>query len=114
MTLTLIGDSNFRDLVTYHKEEIESKIGRSLSFVLASSVATVKTILDNQAEIPDIVFIASPTNEISLKSRNNTKSREGIIETVITELYQHVNVTADKHEKSTNHSALHSLRTSLA
>jgi hypothetical protein len=99
-SILVIGDSNFRDLTTSHKGEIENEIGEKFTFALASSVASVKTILDNQEVMPDIVFIASPTNEISQKSKNNTKSREGIIESVITDLYNQVTPFATKNERS--------------
>jgi hypothetical protein len=101
MTTVLIGDSNFRDLISAHKDEIETKVGQTITFNLASSVASVKTIFENMNVWPEIVFVACPTNEITLKSRNNSKSREGLIEGVINELFQHVNCIADKQEKTT-------------
>jgi hypothetical protein len=99
MNLKVIGDSNFRDLFAAHSEEIDKNSGTKVTFELATSVLSTKTALEEVDETTDIVFIASPTNEISQRSRNNTKNREGIIDTVLTELYEVVRVYAQKNEK---------------
>jgi hypothetical protein len=101
MAVKIVGDSNFRDLFASHREEMESDTGMKLEFIYATSVASVKTALeglDGLEACLDAVLIATPTNEISLKSRNNTKSREGIVESVVTELYNQVVNFATKNE----------------
>ena len=100
MDYRFIGDSNFRDLFSQFKDEISAASSTVLEFELATSVASIKTILDNPDYKPGVVFIASPTNEIALKSKNNTKSREGIIETVVTDLFNCVNDHANKHDNA--------------
>ena len=97
MNFRFIGDSNFRDLFTSHRDEIET--GLTVGFDLATSVASVKTILDNPDFKPNVVFIGSPTNEIALKSKNNTRNREGIIEASIKDLFNTVNDHAYKNEQ---------------
>ena len=89
-----IGDSNFRDLFASHREEIQS--GLVVSFDQASMVASVRTVLDDPDFKSKVVFIGCPTNEIALKSKNNTKSREGIIEAVVKDLFNCVNDQAHK------------------
>ncbi len=98
MIVKVIGDSNFRDLFSQHREEMETDTQLRLDFVYATSVASVKTALEGLEAQQEAILIAAPTNEISLKSRNNTKSREGIIETVVSDLYNCVNNYANKHD----------------
>ena len=98
MNFRFIGDSNFRDLFTLHRDTLQT--GLVANFDLASSVATIKTIMGDPECKPDFFFIASPTNEICLKSKNNTKSREGLIETVVKDLFTFVNDHANKHDKT--------------
>ena len=100
MNYKFIGDSNFRDLFSLHKDEIARGTGLTVEFVQASSGASVKTILDNPDLGPSFVFVGSPTNEIALKSKNNTKSREGIIESVVKALFNCLNDHGNKHENS--------------
>lgn len=100
MQILCIGDSNFRDLFSAKKSEIEAGSGCKITFSLGTSVGSIKTILENIEGNPRVVFIGSPTNEISLKSRNNTKSREGIIEAVITDFYNQLNNVATKNEST--------------
>ena len=97
MNFKIIGDSNFRDLFSLHRDELQS--GISVSFDQATSVASVRTILDNPDLRQNAVFVCSPTNEISLKSKNNTKSREGIIESVVKDLFSCINEHATKNNK---------------
>lgn len=98
MNFRFIGDSNFRDLFTSHRDEIQSGLVDGVTnFDLATSVASIKTILDPDFK-PNVVFISSPTNEVALKSKNNTKSREGIIEGVVKDLFNTVNDHAYKNE----------------
>jgi hypothetical protein len=97
MSVTIVGDSNFRDLFTKSKDEIETESGSEVEFVQATSVASVKAYLETLVK-KGVVFIGYPMNEIGQKSRNNTKSREGIVEAVIADLYTQVNVTADRKE----------------
>jgi hypothetical protein len=99
MTVKFIGDSNFRDLFTAHKASIEDDTGEDIEFIQATSVASVKTYIEVE-EACGIIFIGCPINEISLKSKNNTKSREGIVEAVINDLFAQVNTAALKHDKS--------------
>ena len=98
MNFRFIGDSNYRELFTLHRAEFEDDL--VVGFDLASSVASVKTILDDAEFKPNVVFICSPTNEIALKSKNNTKSREGIIEGVVKDLFNIVNDHGHKHEQT--------------
>ena len=100
MNFAVIGDSNFRDLFSQHRDEIAAESGHTVEFMLASTVASVRTILDNPDYKPDVVFIGSPTNEIALKSKNNTKSREGIIESVIKDLFNCINDQANKNDST--------------
>jgi hypothetical protein len=96
--ITFLGDSNFRDLFSGHKEQIEKEVNVTIEFSQVSSVASTKTYLEAE-EVRDMVFIGCPLNEISLKSKNNTKSREGIVETVITDFYTQIAAFAQKYEK---------------
>ena len=96
LNYSFIGDSNFRDLLTTKKAEIEDELGIAISFEFASSVASVKTLIGSPDFGPDVVFVGCPTNEIGLKSKNNTKSREGIIEGVITDLLNTIIDQANK------------------
>jgi hypothetical protein len=96
MNLCLVGDSNFRELFTTHKGDMERNLKVPIRFEYSTSVASTKTVLESPEFKPDIVFIACPTNEISQKSRNNTKSREGIIESVINDFLDVVSRIADK------------------
>jgi hypothetical protein len=100
MNILFVGDSNFRDVFTYLRDKVEKSTRTSVKFEQATSVASTKTILDVAQRDVDLIFIGPPTNEISLKSRNNTKGREGIIESVVTELYNVVNDHAAKNEKT--------------
>ncbi len=97
MSVAFLGDSNFRDLFAANKEKIEAEAGVTVEFVQTSSVASVKTYLENEVN-NDIIFIGCPMNEISMKSKNNTKSREGIVESVIKDLYTHVSNSGQKRE----------------
>jgi len=63
-------------------------------------VASLSTVLESPDFNQDIVFISCPTNEISQKSKNNTKSREGIIETVMREFFDCINRAADRLSKT--------------
>jgi hypothetical protein len=99
MNILFVGDSNFRDLFSYHKKRIESGTRTSISFEQVTSVISTKNILENLEKDPDIIMVAAPTNEISAKSRNNTKSREGIIETVVSDLFNVINDCAAKKDK---------------
>jgi hypothetical protein len=99
MPVKFLGDSNFRDLFAAHKDEIESETEEKVDFVQTTSVASVKSWLETEANL-SITFIACPMNEISLKSKNNTKSREGIVESVIGDLYSQVCNIANKNESS--------------
>jgi hypothetical protein len=99
MKILVIGDSNFRDLFTSHGEDIGKNTGAEVNFEYATSNMSTKMTLDGVDSNTDVVFIASPTNEISMKSKNNTNSREGIIETVLTELYETINIFAQKNER---------------
>jgi hypothetical protein len=100
MTIKVVGDSNFRDLFTYHRNEIETAAETPIEFIMANSVASIKTVLESTGDTSDILFIANPVNEISMKSKNNTKSREGIIESVVTDLLNLINTYASKHESN--------------
>jgi hypothetical protein len=99
MKILVIGDSNFRDLFASHADDIEKGTGAKVTFEYATSNMSTKTTLDEVDSSTEVIFIASPTNEISMKSKNNTKSREGIIESVLTELYETINMFAQKHER---------------
>jgi hypothetical protein len=87
MNLLFAGDSNFRDLFTYHRDQIESELGEKVRFEMVTSVASLSALITSLDKPPDVFIAGSPTNEIALKSRNNTRAREGIIETVVTEFY---------------------------
>jgi hypothetical protein len=93
MKFAVVGDSNLRDLFTNHRDEMEKEVG-NIIFEYATTVVSTKTVLEKTKA--NVIFIASPTNEISLKSRNNTKSREGIIDTVVNDLFEVINVAATK------------------
>ncbi len=97
MTIVILGDSNFRDVITTHKENIQTETGEDVEFVQTSTVASVRSYLDSMTSA-SVVFVAFPMNEISLKSRNNTKSREGIVEAVTNDLCNQVAVVAGKRE----------------
>jgi hypothetical protein len=99
MKCLVIGDSNFRDLFISHEDEITKDSGVPVSFEYASSVTSIKTVLDDIDPDTSIVFIANPTNEVAQRSKNNTKSREGIIEAVMSELYDVINPFAQQNEK---------------
>jgi hypothetical protein len=99
MHFSVIGDSNYRDLFASHKEEIEKAAGGEVRFDLASSVASVRSLLENPRFRPDILFIASPTNEIALKSQNNTRNHSDIIKTVVTDFLDTILNNAAKSEK---------------
>jgi hypothetical protein len=101
MKFLVIGDSNFRDLFASHGEEIVKKTGSPVSFEYATSVVSIKTLMDDSVQVKEaeIIFLATPTNEIAQRGRNNTKSREGIIEAVINEFYELVNTFAQKNEQ---------------
>ncbi len=100
MKIVVIGDSNFRDLFEGHGEKIKKNSGQDVTFEYATSVTSIKSLLAGfETSPPDVAFLASPTNEIALKSRNNTKSREGIVEGVLQEFFETVNSFAQKHEK---------------
>ena len=92
-----VGDSNFRDVFTAHREALAVESGVTIEFEQATSVASIKTLLDGPDFSHHLVFIGSPTNEIALKSKNNTKSREGIIESVVSDLFKCVNEHATNH-----------------
>jgi hypothetical protein len=100
MTIKVIGDSNFRDLFTYHRNEIETEAETTVEFVMANSVASIKTVLEGSGETSEVIFIANPVNEISMKSKNNTKSREGIIESVVTDLLNLIQTHSSKQESN--------------
>jgi hypothetical protein len=97
MTFLILGDSNFRDLITGHKDEIQAETGVTVEFAQTTAVASVKAHVETLS-VPGVVFIAYPMNEISQKSRNNTKSREGIVEAVTNDLCTQISVLAGKRE----------------
>jgi hypothetical protein len=99
MSYLFLGDSNFRDLFTGYRERIESEIGRSIHFEFVTSVASVRTSLAEWTTEYEAIYIGCPMNEVSLKSRNNTKNREGIIESVLKDLYEAIHDIALKKEK---------------
>jgi hypothetical protein len=96
MNSCIIGDSNFRELHTSFKDDLAKNLKIPVKFEYATSVASIKTVLESPDFKQDIVFIASPTNEISLKSKNNTKSREGIIEAVMNEFFDGLTGAANR------------------
>jgi hypothetical protein len=96
MNLCIVGDSNFRELFTLHKEDLARCLKTPVHFEYATSVASIKTVLESPDFRPDILFISCPTNEISQKSRNNTKSREGIIESVMNDFFDIISKHAEK------------------
>jgi hypothetical protein len=98
LNISVIGDSNYRDLFTLKKDEIEKEVDNTVRFDLATSVVSVKSLLDNARYKPDILFIAAPSNEISLKSQNNTRSHIDIIRSVVKELVDAINTYANKKE----------------
>ncbi len=67
MNVCIVGDSNFRELFTHHKEDFAKSLKNQINFEYATSVASVKRVLESPEFKPDILFIASPTNEISQK-----------------------------------------------
>jgi hypothetical protein len=96
MNTCIVGDSNFRELFTLHKDDFARTLKSPVRFEYATSVTSIKTVLESPDFKCDVVFIACPTNEISQKSKNNTKSREGIIESVMNEFFECINRAADK------------------
>jgi hypothetical protein len=90
MNILFAGDSNFRDLFTHHRDQIEGDLGEKIRFEMVTSVASLSTLITGLERSPDIFILGPPTNEIALKSRNNTRAREGIIESVVTEFYNQV------------------------
>ncbi len=97
MNILLAGDSNFRDLFTCHRDQIEKDVGEKIKFEMVTSVASLGVLMDGQVKMPEVVIVSPPTNEIAMKSRNNTKSREGIVEAVVTDFY---NLLVDKSVKN--------------
>ena len=100
MNFSLVGDSNFRDLFALHRGGIDEAAGSTVRFDLATSVASVRTVLDGPRAGQCVTFLACPTNEIALKSKNNTKSREGIIENVLNDFLDAINQQGLKDETS--------------
>ncbi len=98
MTFYLLGDSNFRDLITTHKDDLQTESGVKIEFVQTTTVASAKAYLETLTGAGLVIFVAYPMNEISLKSRNNTKSREGIVEVVINDLCNQISIIAGKRE----------------
>jgi hypothetical protein len=96
MITCIVGDSNFRELYSAYKDDFAKTLKSPVKFEYATSVVSVGTVLESPNLKSDIVFIASPTNEISQRSRNNTKSREGIIESVLTEFFDIIGQAASK------------------
>jgi hypothetical protein len=98
LNISVIGDSNYRDLFTVKREEIEKAVDNPVRFDLATSVISVRSLLDNARYKPDVLFIAAPSNEITLKSQNNTRSHIDIIRSVVRELVDSINSYANKKE----------------
>jgi hypothetical protein len=96
MNSCIIGDSNFRELYTTCKDDLVKTLKIPIKFEYATSVTSIKTVLESPDFKHDIVFIACPTNEIGLKSKNNTKSREGIIESVMNDFFDGIGGAADR------------------
>jgi hypothetical protein len=95
MKIAVVGDSNLRDLFTCHRDEMEKEASSgAITFEYATSVTSTKTVLEKLKA--DVIFVGSPTNEIALKSRNNTKSREGIVDSVVNDFYEVLNAAATK------------------
>ncbi len=95
MNTCIIGDSNFRELFTAHKEDLAKSLKAPIKFEYATSVTSIKTVLESPDFKHNVVFVACPTNEISQRSKNNTKSREGIIESVMGEFFDCINRVAN-------------------
>ncbi len=100
MNSCLVGDSNFRELYTSFKDELTKNLKVPIRFEYATSVVSIMTVLESPDFNQDIVFVGCPTNEISQKSKNNTKSREGIIEAVMRDFFDGIGRAADRHNKT--------------
>jgi hypothetical protein len=97
MIASILGDSNFRDLYTSYKDSFNRNLEMDTNFEYVTSVVSMRTVLERPNFGSNVVFVGFPTNEISQKSKNNTKSREGIIEAVVSDFFDCINKFADAH-----------------
>ena len=96
--IIIAGDSNFRDLCLQKKDDIEKETGKKIEFELVTSNESLKALLDGLKEETKILLVGPMMNEIAIKSRGNTKSREDIVKGVVLEQNHAVNKFAQDNQ----------------
>jgi hypothetical protein len=99
--IIILGDSNYRNTMDTHKEELTNQVGEDIQFKMVTSNESLKATFDAGFDpAPKIIMVAPPINEFVHKlQRNKTKGRDETIKQVL-ELYcQLVDQHANKNEK---------------
>jgi archaellum component FlaC len=94
--ILILGDSNFRNMIEVHGEELSTNVGEEIKFHMATSNETTRIHLENRTDSPKIVIIGSPINEIVQKyNENKKKGRAETIRDVLEEQQKIVKAAAE-------------------
>jgi hypothetical protein len=100
MKFLLIGDSNLRQTFLTHKDQLIEEIGVDIEFEQVTNNASIKAALEKEREVmPDIYYIATILNEISMKTGKG-KPTEGVIKAVTEDQNIIINKEAAKIENT--------------
>jgi hypothetical protein len=84
--ILLVGDSNLRNTLEGNKERLEAAIGDEVQFKMGTSTESIKAVLEAADQVPSIIFIHSPLNEIvKTVSKTPSKGRDETIRAVLEE-----------------------------
>ena len=84
--ILVLGDSNYRNMMEIYGETMSASVGDVVLFEFVSSVESLRLALTTREDIPSVVIIGSPLNEIATRiTKNQKKGKDETVKTVIQE-----------------------------
>ena len=100
--IIIIGDSNYRDICSTLKDNIEAEVGENIIFKQASTNESLKILLEEEekdGEKPKVIIVGANLNEIATRAKGN-KGRDEMVKTVVMEQNSAVNKWALDRQES--------------
>ena len=93
--IVVIGDSNFRELMNSHKDQIEAEVSENIVFRQATTNESLKIALAEESEDgekPKVIFVGANLNEIASRvTKSKKQGRDETVKTVVMEQNSIVN-----------------------
>ena len=99
--IVVIGDSNYREICSTLKANIEAEVGEVVIFRQATTNESLKVALDEEeenGEVQKVILVSANLNEIATRAKGN-KSRDEMVKTVVMEQNSAINKWAHDHQE---------------